>query len=330
MQSAEEDSTDLDDAARRAVVNRILINDPYELYEHQSHYSARFAQTGRGQLALDSSIVQLPGVSITRTVVETALTSETLIDPSMVGFLVPLNLRGELKYNGKTAKRSSIFVASSTDANITAGWSRDNIAVTLPRAEVTATIAALNGVDPTEVRVDGGELTLPEAAADRLRQRMICAIESAMADPEALADPRHAAQLSSEIANTMLDFYLCARPVDDDRTRGNAISTATVRRAVDWFMERPDRPIALADLCKAAGVSASTLNTAFQHVCDQSPAQYLKQRRMTEARRALISNTPEAMSVKRAALEAGLTELGRFSVEYRRMFGESPSTTLSR
>jgi AraC-like DNA-binding protein len=34
--------------------------------------------------------------------------------------------------------------------------------------------------------------------------------------------------------------------------------------------------------------------------------------------------------VKRAAYDAGFTEMGRFSVEYRRFFGESPSDTLHR
>lgn len=35
-------------------------------------------------------------------------------------------------------------------------------------------------------------------------------------------------------------------------------------------------------------------------------------------------------AVKRVALGVGLTEFGRFSVEYRQLFGESPTTTLRR
>jgi AraC-like DNA-binding protein len=34
--------------------------------------------------------------------------------------------------------------------------------------------------------------------------------------------------------------------------------------------------------------------------------------------------------VKSAALDAGLTHLGRFSAEYRELFGESPTMTLNR
>jgi transcriptional regulator GlxA family with amidase domain len=35
-----------------------------------------------------------------------------------------------------------------------------------------------------------------------------------------------------------------------------------------------------------------------------------------------------ASAVKEAAYSCGFTEMGRFSVYYRELFGESPSTTL--
>jgi len=52
--------------------------------------------------------------------------------------------------------------------------------------------------------------------------------------------------------------------------------------------------------------------------------------RMKQARDRLRGATPEHGAVKRAALDAGIRELGRFSVEYRKLFGESASATLTR
>ena len=48
------------------------------------------------------------------------------------------------------------------------------------------------------------------------------------------------------------------------------------------------------------------------------------------ARRALMLADPAAATVTAIATEHGFWELGRFSVEYRAPFGESPSASLHR
>jgi AraC-like DNA-binding protein len=59
-----------------------------------------------------------------------------------------------------------------------------------------------------------------------------------------------------------------------------------------------------------------------------SPAKYLKRYRMTQARLDLLEADPVAATVTQIATAWGFWELGRFAVEYRRLFGESPSETL--
>ena len=61
-----------------------------------------------------------------------------------------------------------------------------------------------------------------------------------------------------------------------------------------------------------------------------SPKRYLMLRRMHLAHRALSTGDPEKTSVSEIATDYGFWELGRFSVVYRSLFGESPSTTLRR
>jgi AraC-like DNA-binding protein len=51
---------------------------------------------------------------------------------------------------------------------------------------------------------------------------------------------------------------------------------------------------------------------------------------MREARKALLQPDTGGATVTRVAMQFGFFELGRFAVEYRLTFGESPSVTLRR
>jgi AraC-like DNA-binding protein len=102
-----------------------------------------------------------------------------------------------------------------------------------------------------------------------------------------------------------------------------------VREAEECFAAAQSGPVSLADLCFATGVSQGTLYHAFMVMCGLSPMAYFKKRRLTDARLALLRNASTKGAVKRAALGAGLTHLGRFSAEYCQQFGEMPTTTLN-
>jgi len=102
-----------------------------------------------------------------------------------------------------------------------------------------------------------------------------------------------------------------------------------VRRAERYLEEAGGRRVPVAELCRAVGASRRSLECAFQAVYGVSPLRYMRARQLAQARRILREAPPERGEVKRAAYEAGFTEMGRFSVDYRRFFGESPSETLA-
>jgi AraC family ethanolamine operon transcriptional activator len=113
--------------------------------------------------------------------------------------------------------------------------------------------------------------------------------------------------------------------------RNRAVGRHRIVRLVDEHLcANPVRPIYTDDLCLALGVSASALREAFHAVFGISPHRYLKLRRMSLARAALLSSSGPWHSVKAAALSHGFWHLGQFAQDYREIYGELPSATLAR
>ena len=84
------------------------------------------------------------------------------------------------------------------------------------------------------------------------------------------------------------------------------------------------------DISQKIGVSGRLLRLACQQQLGVSPGRYMMLRRMRSARLALQKADPDVTRVTDIATEHGFWELGRFAVEYRHIFGETPSATLRR
>ena len=106
---------------------------------------------------------------------------------------------------------------------------------------------------------------------------------------------------------------------------------AAALRRLEAFLEvNCDRTLYSAELCAAAAVSDRTLRMLCQEHLGMSPTRYLWLRRMHLTRRALRMADPATATVTEIATNYGFWELGRFSVAYRSLFGESPSAALRR
>ena len=90
------------------------------------------------------------------------------------------------------------------------------------------------------------------------------------------------------------------------------------------------RPPSIAEISRKLGVSDRYLRRVFRIVHGMPPSQHLRMLRLSRAREALLSARGRSPTVSKIAIRLGFSELGRFSVEYRKRFGESPSATLRR
>ena len=133
--------------------------------------------------------------------------------------------------------------------------------------------------------------------------------------------------IESDLMNTIAKVF-----VEIDTTRD--CSTPRSRyfaccRAISCA-EDLQSPIRVPELAAAVGVSQRVLELGFKETLGISPQRYLRWCRLNHLHRELRRAQPELATVTAIANRWGFTELGRAAVEYRRLFGESPSSTLRR
>jgi len=103
-----------------------------------------------------------------------------------------------------------------------------------------------------------------------------------------------------------------------------------MRHLEEVLVANSGQPLYMAELCAQVGASYWTLRGCCREYLGMSPKRYLWLRRMHLARRALRRADAERTTVTEIATDYGFWELGRFSVAYRSLFGESPSAALRR
>lgn len=82
------------------------------------------------------------------------------------------------------------------------------------------------------------------------------------------------------------------------------------------------RTLPLCELAGAAGLSVSRLCHLFQRQVGTSPKRYLKVARLAKARELLETSN---LSIKEVAAQVGLDHVGRFSHDFRKAYGLTPS-----
>jgi len=146
--------------------------------------------------------------------------------------------------------------------------------------------------------------------------------------PDVLELPQVLRAFENELIHVMVRCL--AEGAAGERTVGSRRHNTIVARFEEFLEANPDRPLYLTEICAAIGVAERTLRASCEEHLGMGPIRYLTLRRMHLVRRALLRTDPSKATVTRIVTDHGFWELGRFSVAYRTLFGESPSKTLRR
>jgi AraC-like DNA-binding protein len=200
--------------------------------------------------------------------------------------------------------------------------------LSLPRGSLNAQLAGLLGEPPTAPIAFAPEMDLASGYGERLARH----VRMAVADFEPPGPMPWGRVMTSAFEDFIAAELLLNHPSNYSevlRRLETDIAPRDVRRAHAFIEANLEEPITIADIARASGVPGRTLFKHFRDHRGMTPMRYLRNARFERARRALLAAGSED-SVTDIALSLGFTHLGRFSIEYRRRFGESPSQALRR
>ena len=102
-----------------------------------------------------------------------------------------------------------------------------------------------------------------------------------------------------------------------------------VKKAEEYMTHHLHEPVKISEVCRMTNTSERVLEYAFNKIYGLSPKRFLTVLRLNRARKLLMDSSAYQENVTSIAMNCGFRHMGRFSAEYKAMFGELPSQTLN-
>lgn len=134
-----------------------------------------------------------------------------------------------------------------------------------------------------------------------------------------------------ELERLLLSQLLLAQPNNYStllHEEPRATAPKVIRYAAELIEAHAAEPLTVEDIAEATGVSVRALQEGFRRFLDTTPMNCLREVRLQRVREELTAADPTSATVTDIATRWGFLHAGRFSVQYRNRFGESPSVTL--
>ena len=282
----------------------------------KGEFHAELTQVSMGKLWLHAAHEDLPRVYI------------GAVKPHLaaIGFLTKPN-QPEMQHCGMAVSPDDIIVNDAdmmyrrTEANCDWG------SISLAKADLETSCLAISGHEYSGLSAKHVLKPAPKLMSWLLRiHGMVDQI--ARATPDILSLPEAARALEQEL---LLVMIRCLTEGDPSRlTKSGRRHDRIIARFEEYLEVHPKRPLYLTEICAAIGVAERTLRGICEDHLGMGPIRFLALRRLHLVRRALQQANCAKTTVTRVATDHGFWELGRFSVAYRALFGETPSETLRR
>ncbi|MFC5142340.1 helix-turn-helix transcriptional regulator [Actinomycetospora rhizophila] len=322
------------EATSAVLRHHVTTDDPEEAAAHQAAYASfRHEPVARDGFAFDLSAAFAGPLGVSRMRHTGRFRAE--VDPP--GQLIVLEVTDGgmwIADDGHDVADRLMLAPHWSSSPHTAGWERVGLRITTLELDAVARVGVgVPGSDPPGPDAPGvrfGSMTPRSAQLARYWTNLVDHVERAMlANDELMASPLVRGEALRQLAAGALFVFpnsTLDRPAASART---AAEPATVRRAMDFMDAHAHEDVTIVQVAEAARMGARGLQAAFRRHREQSPLDYLRRVRMERAHHDLQAGDPtRGDTVGSIAVRWGFANAGRFSVDYRRAYGRSPSDTL--
>ena len=304
-------------------------DDPYAFQAAVKPAQVELLVTGPGKFKAELNRVELSQLWVQRGSenLPRIVNSATNQDRPPIFFLTRAD-QASISHSGRDFGFGEIVVVGSgTTSHHRTEGPCDWATLSITADDLAAAGHALNGRDPID-RSNTHYLRPPLPAMQRLLSILEAVAAVANMPAWILAQPEPTRALEQALLHVVVQCLGESAPVQIGR--GVVHHNMIIARFEEFLAANYDRPLHLTEICAAVGASERTLRASCIEHLGIGPVRYLWLRRMHLARRALSLTAPGAATVTKIATDVGFWELGRFAVEYRTLFGESPSESLRR
>jgi AraC family ethanolamine operon transcriptional activator len=228
--------------------------------------------------------------------------------------------------NGTHLPRASIQIyAEDAEMLYRAGPATDWAGITVTRERLQAKAIQQCGRELSLPSQGMWQLPVPQVFAERLMRQ---AVKAGCATFDALdgIDPT-----GDRLLHTCVETILSADPSEARKIQQRLRHRfALIRRADTAIRQMVGGKYSSERLCRAIGVSERNLQIQFKEALGISPNTWHQRLALNRIRTRLLQGASRPGEVARLALDHGFDHLGRFSQDYRKLFGEPPSQTLRR
>ncbi|MBL8318679.1 MAG: helix-turn-helix domain-containing protein [Burkholderiaceae bacterium] len=298
-------------------------NDVDTLARAQPWWHLHYEQLSPGTFDGHVRHAQLPGLRLVEESSGRALRQRGDLGHDSYGFAMPLKPAAAAIFNGQRTPHHAIMVGRSDELDLCTPDDFALIGAVVDRSLLAPLWERM--YQKPLARWLEQQLVVPArpAAADALRALHLEAMARVHAADVPLTESTALLQLRDAILIEWIETL--PESVDTSELPTAAARKRIVDRACALMLSAPDEPLSMLEVCRRIGTSRRKLNYCFQDVLGTSPVKYLRAVRLNGVRRELRGGKAAVQDI---AARWGFWHLGQFSLDYKRQFGELPSTTL--
>lgn len=306
---------------------RVLgFTDPLVCQSSVQNAEVEILPTAKGSFRVEGTLIGMDSVQMQRFEVRLpqVATVAAASDRTCIGFLIDGN-SSDLQHCGAEVMPNDIILYGSGVRHQRSSFGFRCGTMSVPADEFLDLCKVIIGREfPNDSR---GLIVRPDPALmSRLLKLHRMIGQLAHETPDLLDVPAVCRALEHRLVHVMVRCLADGGNIETPR--GGLRHDAIISKFEDFLAANPGRSIYLTEICAAVGIAERTLRASCEEHLGMGPIRFLTLRRMHLVHRALRRADPTKSTVTRIVTDHGFWELGRFSVAYRTLFGESPSETL--